>query len=71
MKNGSRKKTNDASQSPPPVDSHRQVEKRAYELWQADGSRDGNDLNYWLQAERELAATRSGQSGNSATGMTL
>ena len=71
MKNGSRKKTNDASHSAQPADSRRQVEKRAYELWQADGSCDGNDLNYWLQAERELAAARSSQSGNSTTGMTL
>jgi hypothetical protein len=71
MKNGSRKKTDGASHSPQPADSRRQVEKRAYELWQADGSRAGNDLNYWLQAERELAAARGSQSGNSSTGMTL
>ena len=71
MKNGLRKKTDAASHPPQAADSRRQVEKRAYELWQADGCRDGNDLNYWLQAERELAAARSGQSGNSTTGMTL
>jgi hypothetical protein len=71
VKNGSRKKTDGASHSPQPADSRRQVEKRAYELWQGDGCRDGNDLNYWLQAERELGAARSGQSGNSTTGITL
>ena len=71
MKNGSRKKTNDASHSPQPADSRREVEKRAYELWQADGCRDGNDLNHWLQAERELAVVRSGQRGNPTTEITL
>ena len=33
-----------------------EIEKRAYELWQADGSHHGNDLHYWLLAERDLAS---------------
>ena len=40
-------------------DLRAQIEKRAYELWQADDCRDGNDLNYWLQAERELVNTET------------
>lgn len=52
MKNGNRKKANDAGHAAERVDLRAQIEKRAYELWQADGCRDGNHLNYWLQAER-------------------
>ncbi len=59
MKNGNRKKTNGASQAAERVDLRAQIEKRAYELWQADDCHDGNDLNYWLQAERELVNTET------------
>jgi hypothetical protein len=31
-----------------------EIEKRAYELWQADGGPHGNDVHYWLVAERDL-----------------
>lgn len=31
------------------------VRDRAYELWVAAGSPEGNDLEYWHRAERELA----------------
>jgi hypothetical protein len=30
------------------------IEKRAYELWLVGGCRHGNDLEDWLQAEREV-----------------
>ena len=53
MKNGNRKKTNGADR----LDLRSQIEKRAYELWQADDCSDGNDLNHWLQAEREVINT--------------
>ena len=33
-----------------------QIESRAYDLWLADGCRDGNDLSHWFQAEREVWA---------------
>lgn len=33
----------------------RRVEARAKELWQAAGAPKGNDLEFWLQAERECA----------------
>ena len=59
MKNGNRKKTNGASQAAVRVDRGTQIEKRAYELWQADDCRGGNDLNHWLQAERELVNTET------------
>jgi len=53
------RKQNCASQAVDRVDLRAQIEKRAYELWQADDCRDGNDLNYWLQAERELVNTET------------
>ena len=33
-----------------------QVRRRAYELWQADGSPHGQDQQYWFKAMAELAA---------------
>jgi len=57
MKNGNRKKTNGASQAADRVDLRAQIEKRAYELWQADDCSYGNDLNHWLQAECEVVNT--------------
>jgi len=33
-----------------------QVKRRAYELWEADGSPIGQDQNYWFKAVSELAS---------------
>ncbi len=33
------------------------VQRRAHELWQAAGYPDGQALEHWLQAERELGLT--------------
>jgi len=30
------------------------IEQRAYELWVAAGCAHGNDIDHWLQAEREV-----------------
>ena len=30
------------------------IERRAYELWQAEGFPEGRALDHWLQAEREF-----------------
>lgn len=40
-----------------------QIEKRAYALWQVGGCRHGNDVDDWLQAEREVLAQSAGTSG--------
>jgi hypothetical protein len=37
-------------------DYRSEVEKRAYELYMQRGATDGNDLEDWLIAEREIAA---------------
>jgi hypothetical protein len=36
-------------------DSNEKIEKRAHELWEAEGCPEGRELEFWLQAERELA----------------
>ena len=36
--------------------SHKTIEERAYELWDHAGRPNGQSLDYWLQAERELSA---------------
>jgi hypothetical protein len=36
-------------------DLRQRIEKRAYELWEADGRVKGREMEYWLKAEEELA----------------
>jgi hypothetical protein len=36
-------------------ESTKKIEKRAHELWEAEGCPEGRELEFWLQAERELA----------------
>ncbi len=42
-----------------------EIARRAYEIWQAEGCLHGKDVDHWLRAEAELAATPApdGQSG--------
>jgi hypothetical protein len=35
------------------------IRQRAYELWEQSGKTDGSEMDYWLQAEREIAAETS------------
>ena len=35
--------------------SHERIAARAYELWEARGRPEGNDLEDWFKAERELS----------------
>jgi len=32
------------------------IKKKAYELWEKDGHKNGNDLHYWLQAKKTVEA---------------
>jgi hypothetical protein len=34
----------------------RQIEQRAYQLWEQNGSPGGRDAEFWYQAERELSS---------------
>jgi hypothetical protein len=57
MKIGTQKKINAAGSSRDRAGLRARIEARAYHLWLADGGRHGNDLHYWLQAEREVINT--------------
>jgi Protein of unknown function (DUF2934) len=35
------------------------IRQRAYELWEKSGKTDGSEMDFWLQAEREIAAESS------------
>jgi hypothetical protein len=58
MKTGFKKNTKPAGSEAKNSDQRTEIESRAYDLWLADGCRDGNDLSHWLQAERELLSPR-------------
>jgi hypothetical protein len=42
----------------PAQPEHEVVARRAYELWEAAGSPPGEDLRFWLEAERALGIRR-------------
>jgi hypothetical protein len=44
--------------APPPDDLHRWIAKRAYELFEEGGGVNGNDMDHWLEAEREIREHR-------------
>jgi len=60
MKNGTRKKTNNATAAPGSPDLSAEIAKRAYAIWLNEGAGHGRDLDHWLRAERELAGLRLG-----------
>jgi hypothetical protein len=31
------------------------IRQRAYELWEQSGKTEGSEMDFWLQAEREIA----------------
>jgi len=35
------------------------IRRRAYELWEQSGKEDGSEMDFWLQAERQVAAETS------------
>jgi hypothetical protein len=35
-----------------------EVRQRAYEKWEAAGKPEGNDIRFWLEAEKELLEAR-------------
>ena len=39
-----------------PTERNRQIRERAYSLWEADGSPEGREWDYWLRAEQDLDA---------------
>lgn len=55
-----------------PTERIDEIRERAYCLWQADGSPDGRDMDYWLRAERDLttATRKPGRKAKGAGGST-
>ena len=51
-----KKKNGSVKTAPKGNELRLEIEKRAYELWQADGGPNGNDLHYWFEAERDLSS---------------
>jgi H+-transporting ATPase len=39
--------------------THDQIAARAYDLYEQSGRRDGQDIDHWLRAERELRAEQT------------
>ena len=35
-------------------DAHECIKKKAYELWDKEGRKNGRDLDYWLKAEKAV-----------------
>src|SRR3712207_2082078 len=44
------------------------IRQRAYELWDQDGRPHGQDMEYWLRAEAELAGENGAGAGAPPTG---
>jgi hypothetical protein len=40
--------------NPPRPTSNGEIERRAYEIYQARGGQHGNDIDHWLEAEKQL-----------------
>lgn len=49
------------------TDRHEQIRRRAYWIWEEEGSPPGEDLRHWSMAEAEFEASRKGSSGDAAT----
>ncbi len=43
-------------------DMHERIQMRAYELWESEGRPAGREHAHWLQAESEIARTRTSAS---------
>jgi hypothetical protein len=44
-----------ARAAPPKANLRTEIERRAYELWEAEGRPGGRDQSHWYRAEQELA----------------
>lgn len=58
----------DIADVPPPEPSHDEIAALAYLYWVDGGQQHGLAEQYWLRAERDLRARRTGNSDKSAAG---
>lgn len=49
------------------TDRHEQIRRRAYWIWEEEGSPVGEDLRHWSMAEAEFEASQEGSYGDSAS----
>jgi hypothetical protein len=49
----------------------KQIEERAYALWESEGRPDGRDLVHWCQAESEVMAAGTAGSDTDLTSSTV
>lgn len=49
------------------TDRDEQIRRRAYWIWEEEGSPAGEDLRHWSMAEAELEASKKASSGDAAT----
>lgn len=49
------------------IDRDEQIRRRAYSIWEEEGTPAGEDVRHWSMAEAEFEASRKGASGNAAT----
>jgi hypothetical protein len=52
-------------QNPPP--SHEAISNRAKAIWESEGRPEGQDLAFWLRAEKELIENQGPFASNEAT----
>jgi hypothetical protein len=48
-------------------DVGKKIKQRAHELWEAEGRPEGRELDFWLQAERELSEAPGAAPGSSGS----
>lgn len=49
------------------IDRQEEIRRRAYWIWEEEGSPTGEDLRHWSMAEAEFEASRNGASGDATT----
>lgn len=49
------------------TDRNEQIRRRAYWIWEEEGSPMGEDLRHWSMAEAELEASKEGSSAEAVT----
>lgn len=52
------------------TDRHEQIRRRAYWIWEEEGSPVGEDLRHWSMAEAEFEASKADSGGESAAAET-
>jgi hypothetical protein len=52
------------------TDRHEEIRRRAYRIWEQEGSPEGEDLRHWSMAEAEFETSKEDAGGESVTAET-